>query len=183
MLSTTRVTYRSLGQNKEQSPKIIRGSSTDHEREPNNDSGEQAKNGPGINAQRRKPDHNFKQNSVVYRDDEFVATRVLTEAVAKIVEASIGITHSISVNAFGQCLIEPTVVAPSPRRRGAPFAIDWASMELFLRDLANEGALPEKKEACIQELIDFSKTRFGRSVGRTTIQTRLRVALDELYPR
>lgn len=133
--------------------------------------------------------HDFKQDEVSFDDRLYVATRVNVDQLIEVFSGSFLAGQPSSAREFGHALIVegdfPRVSnkSSSKPRRGAPHALDWAKMEARLRSMAETDALPIKKDACIYELIEFADTHLGRKVGRTTVQTRLKSVLNEIYAR
>ncbi|NRB20139.1 MAG: hypothetical protein HRU33_22005 [Rhodobacteraceae bacterium] len=133
--------------------------------------------------------HKFRQDEVSFKGKRYVSTRVRVSDLLALAGSNFQSGTNVNAREFGHALIlETDVLAVSNPsltrpRRGAPYAVDWSNMEARLREMNERGALPTKKDACIQELIDYAGKRLGRRVGRTTVQTRLRAVLTELYAR
>lgn len=127
--------------------------------------------------------HDFKQNTVEFEGTSYVATRVRTEGLFNSVRSNAAFAPQCLAQKFGQCLIMEAGTPQALRRRGAPNAVDWVIVAQHLQSLVSSGALPVKKESGIQELIDFSIAKFGRRLGRSTIQFRLKEQLNEAYAR
>lgn len=133
--------------------------------------------------------HDYSQSAVSFDGVEFAATRVRVGQVADFLQTPFTAGEEISARLFGQTVFvnaDSRGIALEPakkRKRGAPPAVDWDRMAQKLRELEQDGTLPEKKEACIQELIDYSERVLGRRVGRTTVQSSMREHLDRLYAR
>ncbi|WP_170328738.1 hypothetical protein [Ruegeria arenilitoris] len=120
----------------------------------------------------------FHQNSITHEGVEFVCARVKVQSVLSLFAGVVEAGQQVSAKAVGSTLVIAQSTESGPRRRGAPFIVDWNKVRQHLIELGQNGSLPEKKEARIQIAIEFCKHRFGKSVARTTLQNRLREQLD-----
>lgn len=58
-------------------------------------------------------------------------------------------------------------------QRGRP-SLPWAEMHQELGRRIERGIIPDKKEALVAELMDWCRTKWGRVVSRSAIQSQLR---------
>ena len=124
---------------------------------------------------------NFRQNQISFNGTDYVATRVSTDRIVALFISLMASTKPVTSEMFGQTIIvRGAVTVPKPRK-GAPHAVDWGRVREHLKAMEHKGGVPGKKEACIQELIDFTRASLGRKVGRTTIQNRLKPELNKIY--
>jgi len=124
--------------------------------------------------------HDYRQNSLEIGELRYVATRVNTTELERLLEPVFRVLGAISVMQFGDTIVSDFEGRRSPRRRGAPEIVSWSEVRDYIRDIEREGRLPEKKEAVIEMAIQFCKEKFGRTVGRSTVQVQLKAFFAEL---
>lgn len=127
--------------------------------------------------------HDYRTNEVFFQNSEYVLTRVNTNELLGLVKQSIPTSPSVSTRSFGRNLAVDGPSVARRKRRGAPHIVDWGPAKERLDIMVSTGSLPEKKEACIQELIEFVRSYSGKTVGRTTVQNQLAIELAGAYAR
>ncbi|MEQ9695940.1 hypothetical protein [Shimia sp. SDUM112013] len=133
--------------------------------------------------------HDFKQDEVFFDGKTYVATRVRVEQLLDFAGNHFQLGETLTAKSFGHLLILDSdaslgkFLGSTRRPRGAPPALDWATMEAQLEKMHKLGSMPMKKEACIQELMEYAHKKLGRRVGRSSVQRRLKNTLDRYYTR
>lgn len=125
--------------------------------------------------------YDFRQNQILFEGVQYVSARVATHNIVELITSIETSMKPVNGEMFGQSIIVRGAVNVSKPRRGAPYAIDWPQVKSKLENMKLQGDIPIKKEACIQELMEFTENILGRRVARSTVQTRLRLELDEIY--
>ena len=125
--------------------------------------------------------YNFRQNQILFKGVQYVSARVTTNSIVDLITSLEKSLMPVNGEMFGQSILVRGAVTVPKRRRGAPDAIDWEQVKLKLEDMKLQGRIPQKKEACIHELLEFTEKSLGRRVARSTIQARLDLELNEIY--
>lgn len=83
--------------------------------------------------------------------------------------------HIATVSRVGDVLFPKDDDLPATNRpqRGRP-SLPWAEMHQELGRRIERGIIPDKKEALVAELMDWCRTKWGRVVSRSAIQSQLR---------
>lgn len=127
--------------------------------------------------------HDYRQNQFSYSGQTFIAARVSTKSIVDIFLNAASLTKLNEVEKWGQfiSLRDDSGIQSQQLRRGTRSKIDWQALREFLAANNQKGLIPEKKEACIAEVIEFAQNKLKRKVGRSTVQRQLKPELDKLY--
>lgn len=88
----------------------------------------------------------------------------------------------LSVERFGAFYKSSNAGRTNKRAKvGRRTVINWDALKIRLKEMSNNGTLPERKENCIYELIVFSEAELGKGPSRTAVQRNLGLELDALY--
>lgn len=127
--------------------------------------------------------HDYRQNQLSYKNQNFIAARVSTKSIMDIFLTFASSKKLNEVEQWGQfiSLRDDSGIQSQQLRRGTRSKIDWQVLREFLAANNQKGLIPEKKEACIAEVIEFAQNKLKRKVGRSTVQRQLKSELDKLY--
>lgn len=130
--------------------------------------------------------HNFYNDEVNLNGREYAATRLNVEELIDFWGARFSKGTDVEASEYGHAVLvrndgPARALRVLPRRRGAPQKINWDLLREQFEEMKQSGRLPQKKEACIQYLIEFAEKTLGSTVGRSTVQLQLRHEFDEYY--
>ncbi|WP_299919698.1 hypothetical protein [uncultured Roseobacter sp.] len=123
----------------------------------------------------------WKSNSVLYEYRDFVSLRCGTDAIAEMIAPKLMQTRPVEARMCGGFLWSSELTRTPKTKRGRAPALDWSVLRDRLVQQGQAGLLPASKESCIYELIVFAEDELGKSVGRTTVQERLKSELKVFY--
>lgn len=123
------------------------------------------------------------KDEILVSERKFVALRVRTADLLQNRNFLFQSGTSISVERFGAFYVSGNTSRSSlaKPRRGRRAVVDWSLMKSHLKQLAQNGELPEGKENCIYELIAFAESELGKSPSRTSVQRNMVDDLNALY--
>ncbi len=123
----------------------------------------------------------WSSNSVLYEYRDFVSLRCRTDTIAEMIAPRLMQSQPVEARRCGGFLWSSEPAQTQKIKRGRAPALDWSVLRDRLLQQGQAGLLPVSKESCIYDLIAFAENEMGKSVGRTTVQERLKSELKVFY--
>lgn len=124
----------------------------------------------------------WKSNATLHEYRDFVSLRCRTDEIAEMIAPKLMQSRPVEARKCGGFLWSSELAHTQKAKRGRAPALDWSVLRDRLVQQGQAGLLPASKESCIYDLIVFAEEELGKSVGRTTVQERLKSELKAFYP-